>query len=647
MVTSLILGTAGHIDHGKTSLIRALTGVDTDRLPEEKRRGITIDLGFAELDLGDYRLGVVDVPGHERFVRNMLSGAVGMDVALLVVAADDSVKPQTREHLEILRLLDLPAGVIALTKCDLVDPGWLELVEEEVRELVAGTFLARSPCVRTSTVNGSGLDELRQALRAAAGQAAGRAAIRRQGPFCMPVDRSFSIAGHGAVATGSISRGEVALGDLLQLEPAGVEVRVRGLHNHDRPVEQAWCGQRAAINLGGVRHDQIARGQSLAAPGLLAPSRLLTVELAALPQLGKGLKDRSRFRLHLGSGETMVSLRLLAPPDQPDDARQLEPGQRGMAQLHLAEPVAAVWSQPFVLRSESPVHTVGGGRVIDPNAARLRRATPAVWKQLQDLLAGDPLRRAAAAAYLAGLRSWRTTDLVRLAGVDDAEAIAAELLERGELVEIALSPTRRQYVQRDVLADTAERIVAALEASHTHHPLRLSHDRAPLAARFADLEPALLEAVLQQMRQAGRIHLTERTIGLSDRGPKLSANERKLLAAIVQQFREAGIEAPSAAECAEAATRNKQAVPQLIQLAVASGELIEIAPERYLHVEVEAELRQRLQQALQGGPGLPVGEIRQLFGSSRKYVLPYCEYLDRLGVTVRAGDLRQWAETES
>ena len=272
MSVDLILGTAGHIDHGKTSLIRTLTGVDTDRLPEEKLRGITIELGFAQLVLGNYRLGIVDVPGHERFVRNMLAGATGMDLALLVVAADDSVKPQTREHLDVLRLLDLPAGVIALTKCDLADADWMALVEDEVRELVAGTFLAQAPIIRTSTVTGAGLDAPREALTAAAQRAntTGRAA-RLEMPLRMPIDRSFTVAGYGTVVTGSVSSGRAAVGDRLIIEPGHIEVRVRGLQNHQQAVEEIHSGQRAAVNLAGVRHDQIRRGQELASPGYLAP----------------------------------------------------------------------------------------------------------------------------------------------------------------------------------------------------------------------------------------------------------------------------------------------------------------------------------------------------------------------------------------
>src|SRR3954471_22047810 len=277
----LVLGTAGHIDHGKTALVRALTGVDTDRLPAEKQRGITIDLGFAALQVGEYRLALVDVPGHERFIRNMLAGASGLDLAMLVVAADDSVMPQTREHLEILRLLGLSGGLVALTKCDLAEPSWVGLVEDEVRELVRGSFLEGAAIVRTSATTGQGIDDLRRELE----RLCERVTLRQDsGLFRMAIDRSFTVAGHGTVVTGTVASGSVALGDELQWLPAGQAVRVRGLHRHDRPVERIARGSRAAINLVGVHHAEIRRGQELAAPGYLEPTRILSVEVVGSDQ---------------------------------------------------------------------------------------------------------------------------------------------------------------------------------------------------------------------------------------------------------------------------------------------------------------------------------------------------------------------------
>ena len=641
MTIDLILGTAGHIDHGKTALVRALTGVDTDRLPEEKRRGITIELGFAELVLGDYRLGIVDVPGHERFVRNMLAGATGMDVALLVVAADDSVKPQTREHLEILRLLALEAGVVAITKCDLVEEEWIGLVEEEVRELVAGTFLAGAPIVRTSTVTGRGIDALRAHLEAAAERAAACGRTERiQAPFRMAIDRAFSIAGYGTVVTGSVSSGRAAVGDTLVIEPGGRRVRVRGLQNHERTVDEVHRGQRAAINLVGIHHEEIRRGHELASPGHLVPSRLLTVWLQLLASAPRPLKARARVRVHVGTAELTGTVALL-------DREKLTPGEAAPVQLFLSEPAAAIWGQPLVIRSESPVVTVGGGRVLDPNAAKLRRPDPTERELLDDLASDDPLRRASAALYFAGLRAWDPRDLARTAGIDDTDAIYRQLRDRGEVREIAVSPTRTVRLHRLVVQRLKERIASALRRLHQQNPLRSFQDRARLAGRFRYLgDGALLDTLLAEMAADGRIRLGDRGVALAGEGPKLSQNERRLLDELIERYRQAGIQSPTVAECQRAATKNQQSVPQLIALAAAEGALVEVAPGYYLHAEVDQRLQEAVRSKLADGRGATLSEIREVLNTTRKYAVPYCEYLDRIGLTERRGDLRYLAAAE-
>lgn len=635
MTTDLILGTAGHIDHGKTSLVRALTGVDTDRLPEEKRRGITIELGFAELQLGPYRLGIVDVPGHERFVRNMLAGATGMDLALLVVAADDSIKPQTREHLDILRLLDLESGVIAITKCDLVEAGWISLVEDEVRELVRGTFLASAPIVRTSASTGAGIEAVRQRLaEAAAAAAQARAASRSSAPFRMAIDRCFTITGHGTVVTGSVSSGTARMGDELRIEPGGRQVRVRGLQNHDRTVDEVHRGQRAAINLAGVHHGEVDRGQELASPGHLLPSRLFTVRLSTIAQAPRPLKTRTRVRIHVGTAELLASVLLL-------DRDELTPGATGPAQLFLNQPAVAVWGQPFVVRSESPVVTIGGGVVLDPTAERLRKPDAAVLQLVEDLGAADPVQRASAALYFAGLRDWQPQDLARTAGIDQPEQAVEELRQRGELREITLSPTRALRVHRLLIERLSERIVQALHKLHQQNPLRSVLDRHQLAAAFRYLgDTVLFDAILQHLQGTGRIRITERGVAAVGQGPKLSQNERKLLGELIETFRQAGLQSPSVEECRKKAARNPQSVAQLIALAAADGDLVEIASGYYLHADVDRHLQQMLSQRMAGGAGLTLSEIRELLATTRKYAVPYCEYLDRIGFTRRQDDLR-------
>lgn len=641
MTTDLILGTAGHIDHGKTSLIHAMTGVDCDRLPEEQERGITIELGFAQLMLGDYRLGIVDVPGHERFVRNMLAGATGMDVVLLVVAADDSVKPQTHEHLEILRLLNFETGVIAVTKCDLVEPEWIELVEEEIRELVAGTVLEDAPIVRTSAETRQGMDHLRDELALAAKGAAQSQRMRLlDAPFRMAIDRSFTVAGYGTVVTGSVNSGRTKVGDELAIEPGGLRVRVRGVQNHTRDVDEVHRGQRAAVNLVGIRHDEIRRGQELSSPGHLVPSRVLTVSLSLLDAAPRPLKNRSRVRVHVGTAELLGRVLLL-------DRDRVEPGEDAPAQLLLNQSAVSIWGQPFVVRSESPVTTIGGGCVLNPNAQRLSRRDPLALSQLDNLQSSEAIRRASAALYFAGVRDWKAIDLARTAGIENTEQVREELVASGDLREISISPTRTVRLHRLVLEQLGDRVEKSLRKMHEEDPLQSMLDRGRLANRFRYLhDNALFDTILGEMCRDKRIRLSERGVALAGAGPKLSQNERKLLAELIEMFRQAGLESPNARQCQQQVTKNQQSVPQLIALAAVDGDLVEVASGYYVHRDVDRELKATLRERLADGNGATLSEIRELLNTTRKYAVPYCEYLDRTGFTNRDGDLRYLAEPD-
>lgn len=635
MTYDLILGTAGHIDHGKTTLIRCLTGVDTDRLPEEKRRGITIELGFAELCVGEYRLGIVDVPGHERFVRQMLSGATGMDLALLVIAADDSVKPQTREHLDVLRMLDLHAGVIALTKADTVDPGWLELVQEEVRELVRGTFLEAAPMVATSAVTGTGLDELKAALASAAATVVARAERRKSGPFRMAIDRSFTVAGHGTVVTGSVTSGQVSVNDTLLVEPGGMEVRVRGLRNHDRVVSSVSSGQRAAINLAGIHHEEVRRGHELSAPGFLVPSRVVTAELEVLPSAPRPLKRRDLVRFHGGTAEVLARV-------VPLESDRLQPGQTGLVQLFLRDPIVTTWKQPFVLRSESPVYTVAGGRVLVPVAAKLRRPGAATLNMLRELQSSDESQRALAALYFAGPTIVGPQDLQRTAGLESPVEIFAELVRSQKIVQVQGSGQRQIWLHARRLEEQGERVLAALGRLHDGAPLQRFFDRSLLASRFAHWgDPAIFAAVLTRLQKLKRVQFSDRGLGLADRGPQLSKGEQELLDQLVGRFREAGFQPPSVAECREATTKYQKQVPSLLKLAVVDGQLVEVGKDLFVHSAAMESVLAKLRAAFQERGQMTVSEIRELLETSRKYAVPLCEYLDRIGFTTRSGDVRR------
>lgn len=629
----LILGTAGHIDHGKTSLIKALTGIDCDRLPEEKARGITIDIGFARLELGDYHLGIVDVPGHERFVKNMLAGATGIDLALLVVAADDSVMPQTREHLEILKLLGLRHGVIALTKCDLVDETTLEVVELEVWELVKGSFLEKAALVRTSAQSGKGIAELKAAIAAACAHVESHTG---QEWFRMAIDRSFIVQGHGTVVTGSVTAGAVQVGDEVEWLPKGVKVRVRSLQNHDQAVEQVHRGQRAAINLAGVHHEDVIRGQELATPGYLKSARVMTVRLYCLPEVKKPIKHRAPVRFHIGTSEIMGSLSLL-------DCDSVQPGTWALAQVFLEEPGTATWGQPFIIRGPSATVTLGGGQVLQPTAKKVRRRHYEMLERIELLWSGDPEQRALAVAWFGGFGGFALADLVRGAnlGPQQAQATIDRLREAGKLVQVAVGPARQVILHADMIRQLDDRILSALGQLHEQNPLMTSHDRQKVQAQLdyvgdEDLVHAAVERLIKLKQIVGDL----RRIARADYKPKLSASLRKLKDKVVAAYKDGGFQPPDVASFAAQAGGNAASMKDLFDVCVAEGLLTPIADGLFLHSDVEAELRQRVTGKLLEGAGMTVAEIRDLLGTTRKFAVPICEYLDRVGVTRRDNDLR-------
>jgi selenocysteine-specific elongation factor len=633
MPRDLILGTAGHIDHGKTSLVKALTGIDCDRLPEEKARGITIDIGFATLDLGDFRLGIVDVPGHERFVKNMLAGATGIDLAVLVVAADDSVMPQTREHLEILRLLGLRHGLIALTKADLVDETTREVVELEIRELVQGSFLERAPILRTSAHTGEGIAELKSAIGEVCQQVEARTGSEW---FRMAIDRSFIVQGHGTVVTGSVTSGRLRVGDEVEWLPKGVRVRVRSLQNHDRPVEEVHRGMRAAINLAGVHHEDVIRGQELATPGYLRPSRVVTLRLHCLADVKRPIKHRAPVRFHVGTSEIMGQVSLL-------DCDTVEPGQWGLAQIFLEQPATATWGQPFVIRESSATQTLGGGQVLQPVARKIRRRHLEILERVERLWTGNPEERALTVAWFGGFSGFTHADLVRGANVgpDEAQALIDRLQAQGQLVAVSTSHARHLLLHADMVKELEERLLQVLGQLHEQFPLMSSHDRRKVQSQLDYVgDDALVHATVDRLIQGKRLLGDLRRIGRADFKPKLSNNQRRLKEKMVAAYREAQFQPPEPASFASQAGGNAASIKDLLDLAIAEGELVLIADELYLHADAEAEMRRRVCEKLAEGPGLTVAEIRDLLGTTRKYAVPLCEYLDRAGVTRRDGDLR-------
>jgi selenocysteine-specific elongation factor len=632
--SDLVIGTAGHIDHGKTALVRALTGVDTDRLPAEKQRGITIDLGFAALDLGESQLALIDVPGHERFIRNMLAGATGLDLAMLVVAADDSVMPQTREHLEILRFLGLSAGVVALTKCDLADPSWLSLVEEDVRALVAGTFLERAPIVRTSATNGLGIEALRDTLRSLAKSAPAR---HDPGLFRMAIDRAFTVSGHGTVVTGTVASGSVSVGDDLEWFPERRTVRVRGIQRHDRAETRVGRGARAAVNLVGVHHTEVRRGQEIALPGYLEPTRTLSVELRGGDDAQRPLRHRGRYRLHIGTAEVAATLSIL-------DSNELRAGEASLGQLFLGEPVVAVHGQPFVIREESPPATLGGGRILEPSGRRIRRRDLDARARLERRRSPEPTDRVAAALDSFGLQSPSDRALCRETGLSLAELSVAtsRLATEGAIVTLAVGPRRKITIPAEVATRLEDRVIRALGRLHDARPRHNAVARAHLSAELPDLEnESLVAAILDRLEEQKKVILDTRTAALSGHTPTLSQGERKLLNELSEAIRGGGFSPPDVAALGLLAGARAAVVPDLLALLVDEERVVEIAPGLYFDFETVAELRRRVVKRLSGDTTMTMAALRDLLNTTRKYAVPIGEYLDSIGLTVRDGDTRR------
>ena len=636
MSRHLILGTAGHIDHGKTSLVEALTGINCDRLPEEKQRGITIDIGFASLKLGDFQLGIVDVPGHERFIKNMLAGVTGIDLVLLVVAADDSVMPQTREHLEILSLLGLRHGVIALTKSDLVDETTRAVASLEIRELVKDTFLELTPIISVSAKTGTGIESLTAELLAVCNQIGEQIGTDS---FRLAIDRSFVVQGHGTVVTGSVASGSIKIGNEVEWhkgDGSTETVRVRGLNNHGQSVTEIHRGQRAAINLAGIPHESVRRGQELATQGSLKPSRIVTVRLHALPSILHPLRHRLPCRLHIGTAEVMATISLL-------DADRVEPGQWVFAQLFLDEPITAIWGQPFVIRDSSAEHTLGGGQILQPTANKIRRRDPESLSHLEQLRSNDPAVRAAAAVWFSGVEGIETDELCRTVGLvpHTASEIIRNLVGSKRLFETLQAGQRNRLIHFDRVTEVESQILTALGRLHNEFPLLTTHDRSKVLAQLHSMaDEAFLSTTIDRMIETKKVLGDSRRIARADFKPKLSLNQRKLKDRIVAEHLSAGFAPPDAGSYAHLIAGNAKALSEIFDVAVAEGQLVKITSGIFFAAEVEAEMTLRIRTRLANDSSMTVAEIRDLLGTTRKYAVPFCEYLDRIGLTRREGDKR-------
>src|SRR5688500_419210 len=633
---SVIVGTAGHIDHGKTTLVRALTGVDADRLPEEKRRGITIDLGFAELDLGDVRVGFVDVPGHERFVKNMLAGAHGLDLVALVIAADEGVMPQTREHFDICRLLGVGSGIVVLTKADAVDEELLELVRAEAEELVAGSFLEGAPVAAVSARTGQGIEELKAALREAALRAPARSsdAVAR-----LPVDRSFTMRGFGAVATGTLVAGEMSEGEELELLPSGGRVRVRGLQVHGAQVKTAAAGQRTAVNLGGVDASEVERGMVLAPVGRLRPTQIVDAVVDVLADAPRGLRTRQRVRVHHGAAEVLARVAAL------EESGEIAPGSRGFAQLRLESPVVALPGDRFIVRSYSPQRTVAGGVVLDAHAQQHSgRDRASARARLAALEGADRAARLAYFVETAGERGLPRAEAASRTGWrDDVLAAAvAESLERGALIE-----AEGVLVAGGVFGGLVRAAVEEVEAHHRREPLSRGLARETLRERvFSHAAAEVFRAALKAAEAEGSLAAERELVRAAGHSLDLSPEDAALRDRLEAVYRDAGLEAPALEEAyarAGGAAARREHLRKLLQLLLDAGALVRVKEDLLFHREALERLTAALRDYADArAPDrlIDVAGFKELSGVSRTYALPLLEYFDRERVTRRAGDRR-------
>ncbi len=628
----IVIGTAGHIDHGKTALVKALTGIDTDRLKEEKERGISIELGFASLRLGDdIILGIVDVPGHERFVKTMLAGVGGIDLVILVIAADEGVMPQTREHLHICELLGIRRGLIALTKKDLVDPDWLELVSEEVRTFLAGTSLQDAPIVPVSSINGEGLAELRDALASLATETHPR---RTDGVLRLPIDRVFTIRGFGTVVTGTLWTGSLAIGDEVTILPKDLPSRVRRLQVHNQSVERAFAAQRTAVNVPGIETDQIERGDILCSPNTLRVSTSMEATLALLPDAPRPLKNRARVRFHLGTVEILARVIVL-------DREEVNPGGEAYVHLRLEQPTAAQPHDRYVLRSYSPMTTIGGGIILDPCAPLKRRRRPEVVAHLKIMEHGSSRDR-----LLELLKSSNSPlplpTLRSVAGLDSG--LLQEQLQELLGLEKIISLKGREgeaYLHREAYDDLKGTMLSLLKQFHTQHPLREGISKEELRSRMATrVSPPLFTQLLTDLMQAGEVAQDRDRVRLTAHQAQLSPAETALQERLENHYQKAGLQPPTTdAAFKEAATDRKAAQAVFFRL-VEQGILIKIKDELYLHRDAYERAKALLRAHFERHPSISVPTFKDLLGLTRKHAIPFLEHFDQIKLTRRSGDER-------
>lgn len=634
-----IIGTAGHVDHGKTTFIRALTGRETDRLKEEKKRGITIELGFAWIDLPDGgKAGIVDVPGHEKFVGNMLAGAGGIDLVMLIVAADEGVMQQTREHLEILRLLEVKHGLVILTKADLVDEEWLELAQEDVREICRGTFLEDAPIFAVDSVSGRGIEEVRQKLFAMIEALPPKNELE---PFRQPVDRVFSMEGFGTVITGTAMSGKVSVGDTLFLYPAEEEVRIRSIQVHGEDVQTAFAGQRTAMNLAQISKSDIVRGDVLAAPRSMDISKMLDARIDISAESPYVVKSGSRVHFHHGAMEQLCRIRIL-------EAEELAPGETGMARLMFEEPVAVQYGDHFVLRFYSPVITVGGGVVLDPCPTNVKIKDSEWNARLNKIEQGTASERLEMAVSSASPHFMPLTTSVRRSGIhrlprEEQEEIIRNTRESGSIISL----NDQISISRDFLETMSKRAYTILSEFHAKEPLKAGIKREEMRTRLLpEVNIELSDRLLELLGEREVLVLKSGLVSLPGFSVQLSSEQEKISKSMEEEYLKAAYAPPETADVLsryEKKHRPEAVISDLLDRSV----LVRLDANIYIHQQFFNEARTFVIDTIRKEGGIKLADFRDHIGSSRKYAVAILDAFDREKLTVMNGDVRVLVKDQS
>ncbi|OEU64573.1 MAG: selenocysteine-specific translation elongation factor [Desulfobacterales bacterium PC51MH44] len=629
----IILGTAGHIDHGKTSLIKAVTGIDTDRLKEEKLRGITIELGFAHLDLpSGQHLGIVDVPGHEKFVKNMVAGATGIDIVAMVIAADEGVMPQTREHMEICTLLGIQYGIIVLTKIDLVDEEWLELVTDDIRGFTQGTFLEEAPIVAVSSANGTGMSEFIKTLDELSTVIPQRPSTSL---FRLPVDRVFTMKGFGTVITGTLTSGQIQVGDTVMLYPSGITSKVRGIQVHNHSVNQAEAGMRTAINFQGLEKASVNRGEVLAKPGDLKPSYMVDAAILYLNSNKKPIKNRTLVRFHTGTSEVLGILVLL-------DKEELLPGETGIAQLRIDSPVAVIKDDRFVIRSYSPVRTIGGGHILNPIPQKHKRFKPRVTKGLKGLLDSGPEDVISYHVDESGYRGVSFSDLKIVTSLPEKKLqnIMQDMLSKQTI--IMADKENQIYIHKGSFDKLKKEASVYLDNYHQGNPLKAGMPKEELKSKLPALRGSkLFNLMLNRMIKDKEIVAEENTVRLAAHTVSLGVDQADIRKKILNTYQKTGLSPPYFKELSKTLDVESPRAKDVLMLLVDEGLTVKAKEDLYFHAEVVKDLQQRLVDFLVSNGEITTPQFKEMTGVSRKYLIPLIEYFDAQNVTIRIGDIRK------